>query len=136
MAVLGPPSPTARKADLLDDPEPNIGSCTGFKYPDFFERNPRNINMLKQAQTTTEQNRHDPHMEFITKPRMKALLIDAGANQNDVFVSGGGFGLGYRALNPIGHEGKGQRFTLFGLFLWNMMGKHKDRHLILIVVGK
>ncbi len=92
--------------------------------------------MFKQAQPTAEQDRHDTDMEFIAKPGVYALLIRAGANQDDVLVTGGCFGFCNSVLNTIRHEGNGQRFGLFWLFLRNIMSKNKYWHLIFVVVGE
>jgi|GEM_PF-4047370 len=93
--------------------------------------------MLKQTRSTAKQDGHDIHLEFIGETRSQALLRRVRrADDVDILLSCRLFRLTDRTFLTVRDEGKSQLLRLFWMLLWGMMGKDKDRHLILVIACK
>jgi len=90
---------------LFNDTEDEINTPRRFEGFDIFQVNLEIVQMLKEAQTLTEQHRHNTNMQFINEARFEGLLREAGpADDGDISVTRRNFGLPQGALHALRDE--------------------------------
>src|SRR5262245_26871580 len=95
--------------------------------------------LIEQANTPTEQHRHNVKTEFVKQSRLQTLMRDVGAIQRHNLVASSGLGLPDGALHAIGDKSALERPNSFGSLMRHDKNRHMQRMLTIpavrVVVG-
>src|ERR1700694_3440658 len=89
-----------------------------------FQRNRCNLEMFKQADTVTKQERYQVDVDFVEQSSVEALLHNRRGSHHDLFDACDHFCLYNSRLEAVGDES--HRPFLLDPFRWGAMGHDND----------